>query len=631
MRKRIGIITGEQGNDYSISLIKSFHEEAVRLDYDLFVFANYGTYDHNIALYGEGESSVYKIPVPDSFDGFIIDETLFNIDKMSEAVYNYFNKNVQCPVVYLKRRTERFYDALLADRQAIKDVTNHFIKDHGFTKICHMTGRWELHDARDRYLGYEEAMLEAGLDVTDDMVFYGDYWYNKASDAVDYFTHDGTDLPQAIVCANDFMAVAVCIELKNRGIRVPEDVCVSGYDNEEVTKHSDTPITTFDANIEEFGRQAINILHNAINGDCPSKETYIPSTMILRDSCGCGHEELGGDSHFNLEKMLTKYQGLDMSVYMHNGYQISFDIDDIFSNADSYYKHNKSLYAYICLCSDAMNATSRPVELTNEYTEKMILKRIFFQDPESCYESPDLTFDRRDLLPPQFLETDEPQLYYVNPMHSQNKCYGYMISVYPENVWPNNFTQAYLSALGNAIDNYNIHNEYMNMDEIKSMYLTDTLTGIYNRRGFEQNMLLVLDRASRRDLYLSVASIAMDGLKYINDTYGHEAGDRCLKALGKALSKVTSSGEVAARYGGDEFAVILVSKDSTRHITFEEDLMKAIAEENNEMKAPYTLHASIGLVHVGVGSFPSLDPYIQKADKLMYANKTAYKESLKKK
>ena len=629
MRKRIGLIIGEQGNDYSSALLSSVYEEARKYDYDIFVFANYGIYDHNIALYGEGESSVYKIPVPDSFDGFIIDESLFNIDKMGEAVYDYFNKNVHCPVVYLKKRTERFYDILNSDRQAMKTITEHFIKVHGFTRICHMTGRWELQDARDRYLGYEDAMTEAGIDITDDMVFYGDYWYNKCSEALDHFTHGGKDLPQAIVCANDYMALGICEELGNRGIRVPEDICVSGYDNDEGGLYSNIPLTTFDGNVGEFGKQAFSTLHAAINGECPPKESYVHSRLILRNSCGCENCNVRDSLDFRVKKLNRKFWGLDISVYMYNGYQISLDIEDIFSNADAYYRHNLALYSYICLCDDALNATKRSVELTNEYTSKMILKRVFFNDPENCYESPELTFDRKDLLPKQLLETDEPTMYFINPIHSQNKCYGYMMSVYAKDTWPNNFTQVYTSALGNAIDNYNIHTEFMNLEDIKSMYLTDFLTGINNRRGFEQNMLLILDRASRRELYLSVASIDMDNLKKINDTYGHEAGDQCLKALGHALASVITSDEVAARYGGDEFSAILVSKDPNRHLTFESDLIKAIEKENADMKAPYTLHASIGLVHVGSGSFPSLAPYIQRADKLMYANKAKYKEELK--
>lgn len=625
MRKRIGLIIGEQDNDYAIRLVDSIHKEAIKYDYDIFIFANFGLYDHNIVLYGEGESSVYKIPDLDSFDGFILDETLFNIENMGEKVYNHFEKNAKCPVVSLKRRTSRFYDILLGDKQAIKTVTNHFIKDHGFTKICHMTGRWELQDARERFRGYEEAMLEAGLDVTDDMIFYGNYWKTKAVEAVDYFTSNG--YPEAIVCANDYMAISICDELTKRGIKVPEDICVSGYDNEAEGRCCDIPITTLDANIPEFGRLAMSTLFHAISGEAVPKEQFVESTLLLRDSCGCKKSSGVDPTKYHLSYMKRHYYGIDMSVFMYNGYQNAFEVDDIFTNADTYFKFNLSNKCYICLCSDALNSIHRAVELVNEYSPNMVLKRIFYRDPDKSYDSPDITFSRKTLLPEDIFDTDVPKKYYINPIHSQNKCYGYMVSIYDDGEWPYHFTQSYTSALGNALDDYNIHNEYMNMDEIKSMYLTDALTGINNRRGFEQNIMIILDKAKRHKVYLSIASIDMDDLKYINDNFGHKAGDECLAALGHALSSVIMPEESVARYGGDEFAALLMSTSSDRHKRFEQDLLNAIEIENEKLNAPYKIHASIGLIHIGTSPSGSLNQYMQSADQLMYERKAAYKAS----
>ena len=270
MRKRIGLIIGEQDSDYCKELVKVVTREAHKNDFDVFIFANYGTYDHSVYLYGEGEISVYKIPDLDSFDGFILDETLYNIENMGEIVYSYFDKNATCPVISLKKRTNRFYDILVEDRQGIKSMTEHFIKKHGFTKICHMTGRWELQDARERYHGYEDAMMEADLDITNDMVFYGDYWKNKGAEAVEYFSKNG--YPEAIVCANDYMAISVCTELAKRGIKVPEDICVSGFDDSEEGRCQNIPLTTVEDDIESFALCAIRTLEKAIAGEDVVKE-----------------------------------------------------------------------------------------------------------------------------------------------------------------------------------------------------------------------------------------------------------------------------------------------------------------------------------------------------------------------
>ena len=109
---------------------------------------------------------------------------------------------------------------------------------------------------------------------------------------------------------------------------------------------------------------AVLTLHAAINGECPPKETFVPSKMILRNSCGCRICTVKDKVHFDVQRLNQKYQGLDMVVYMYNGFQMSLDIEDIFSNADAYFKHNEASYSYICLCEDALNATKRSVEQT---------------------------------------------------------------------------------------------------------------------------------------------------------------------------------------------------------------------------------------------------------------------------
>ena len=630
MRKKIGLIVGEQDATYSSILVSNIYEEAKKYDYDVFVFANYGTYDRGILLYSEGEMSVYKIPSLDSFAGFIIDETLFNIDDMPKTVYDYFSAKSHCPVVYLKGQSERFYDIKLADKQAIKDMTTHFIKVHGFTDICHMTGRWELQDARERFHGYEEAMEEAGIDITSDMVFYGNYWTTLTQEAADFFTKNRERVPQAIVCANDFMAIALANELIARGYKIPEDICISGFDNEGESYTNSIPITTADPSINKFGKLALKTLHKAIIGENPPKTQYVSATPVYRQSCGCGFCQHSNPLEETYKRMTRHYDGIDTNVFMFSAYQVAFDIDGILNNADFYYKYNHADHSYICLCDDAFCAEDRPIEKTNEYTHNMILKRIFYKDPTKNYDSPDITFERKDILPKEYLDTPEPNLLFVYPIHCQNKCLGYIVSSYPKNEWPYHFTQSYTVALGNAINDYNVRNKYLGLEEIKKMYLTDELTGIKNRRGYEQDLNLILDRAQRRILYVAIAIIDMDGLKYINDNHGHKAGDECLKAVARALSSVTGNDETAARYGGDEFAAILISENNPkRSSTFESDFEKALTKEAALMNVPYTIHASVGVVDIPANSTASLSSFFQKADDIMYFHKAEYKKSLK--
>ena len=630
MRKRIAFFCGQiRREEYYPEFIEELSKHTRESDMDLFVVINYGIFDHsNIILYAEGEKSVVKLLDISTFDAVLIDESMFHVEGMDDELYEYLLKNAHCPVLYLKSQKEAFHSLLFSDKQAIKDITNHFIHDHGFTRICHMAGRWDLQDAHERAAGYREAMEEAGLTVTEDMIFYGDYWKNKGKEAADQFFGIWDEMPQAVVCANDFMAVALMRELGSRGIKIPDEICVSGYDNAVEGQDFAVPLTTFDADGRLMAREAFELLLKLSRNEDVPKVSYVKTKMILRDSCGCNicPEETNLIRKINLIE--TKYYGYNFIFFLISGFEASFDEADIFSHADYYFKFLRADTGYICLTDDAYDSASRPIEKVNDYTDKMVLKRIYFEDQDQRYRAPNTLFDRKDVLPPNVLEENGPSTYILVSIHAQNKVYGYLALSFGEDCFPNNFLQSYVGSLGSVLDNFNMRKNYMSADEMRKLYLKDELTGIYNRRGFEQNLSLLTDRSKRHGRYLSVVSLDMDGLKNINDEYGHAEGDEALSEFAKILLSVIDEEEICARYGGDEFAAVLISKDKDRHLRFSDDLEKAIAKANEKLKKPYEIHASCGVICVNDHPKESIRSCVIMADKLMYENKKNYKALL---
>jgi diguanylate cyclase (GGDEF)-like protein len=94
-------------------------------------------------------------------------------------------------------------------------------------------------------------------------------------------------------------------------------------------------------------------------------------------------------------------------------------------------------------------------------------------------------------------------------------------------------------------------------DELRGHSIRDALTGLFNRRFMEESLSREVARASRRGDPLAVVMIDLDHFKRFNDAYGHEAGDEVLRAFGEFLRGRTRGGDVACRYGGEEFALIL--------------------------------------------------------------------------
>lgn len=178
MRRRIGVFMGEITSEYQIVVLKSIFKKAGELDYDVFVFCNFGAYGDNV-LYAEGEKGIIRLPDCSKLDGIIVAEDTFDIDGMEVELQKLLEKKAACPVVYIRDAKENFYNVLVEDGEAIADMVRHFIRQHGFHDICFMTGDMRSQDARKRYQSFLSVMEEAEIPVTKHMVFEGDYWRKK--------------------------------------------------------------------------------------------------------------------------------------------------------------------------------------------------------------------------------------------------------------------------------------------------------------------------------------------------------------------------------------------------------------------------------------------------------------------
>jgi diguanylate cyclase (GGDEF)-like protein len=141
--------------------------------------------------------------------------------------------------------------------------------------------------------------------------------------------------------------------------------------------------------------------------------------------------------------------------------------------------------------------------------------------------------------------------------------------------------------------------------------VTDALTGVTNRRGWEEALTSEEARANRRGLRTGLISLDLDDLKEVNDRAGHAAGDRLLVAAARSLTSVLRREDVLARTGGDEFAVLVVDCDDECL----DHLVARLRSALNDVR----VRASVGAVHVPAGS--SLREAWQRADQRMYAEK----------
>lgn len=161
--------------------------------------------------------------------------------------------------------------------------------------------------------------------------------------------------------------------------------------------------------------------------------------------------------------------------------------------------------------------------------------------------------------------------------------------------------------------------------ELASLQLasTDSLTGISNRRGFEMLAAQALAMCARSSQPAAVVMIDMDGFKAINDTFGHEEGDRALIRFSTLLVETFRDSDVVARWGGDEFCAVLTGADAQQAQIAVERLSNALERHNAEPGRLYPLQFSAGVAEYQPDRHSNVIDVIREADALMYDHKRA--------
>lgn len=621
MKKRIVVFIGEIAGAYQQIVVKRIISYANQLGYDVAIICSYGLYNDDM-MYSDGEKACINLPDCASFDGIIVAEDLFDIPNMGDELYQNLKSEAKCPVVYLRSKREGFYSILVENVLSTEKMVRHFTDVHGFTDICYMAGKADNIDSIERLQGYLNVMNEKHILVTEHMIFEGDYWRDKGEEALDWFMKGRTEYPQAIVCANDYMAISICDELKKRGKKVPEDVCVGGFDFVFEAQSYRPTLTSLEVDFEKMSMRAVDIIDSVNNGNTEPMEQRVEANLRLQKSCGCG-EQIIAHNYSNI--MSDNYQQiLNMKNIMlaTMEYQDSFEFDEYMDVAARYRSCIGSDRVFFCF-NDIQEQGYDEVENDSQFTNNMVLFRVL--EGKKKVLKIGKVFPRKQLLPTEYWAQNKTNNYLFFVIHFKNIVYGYMATELPSDGWFSIFTQGYLLTLANAIQNSNVHKQMEHLEEIRTLYQKDILTGLYNRRGFDKILHERFEQAKENGENIGICSLDMDNLKLINDNLGHSEGDKALQAIANALECVIEEGEFCGRIGGDEFAAVinLVKPErKERFVTeFENALRKSYADHKD-----FRLGASIGICEIAEHPYDSLINCMNIADMRMYEVKRARKK-----
>lgn len=283
----IGNIFAKHSDDMLNGIVHAAEDNEINLLFFMGAHANcFDDYaaDKNEERFFYQFSAVFDYVKISSLDVLIIAYSTFYL-YMEESKENFFKRfeDVSVPIIMVGDEHKDYLSVITDNRDGIRKCMEHLIKKHGYTKIVYLSGPKENNkDSYERLCAYYDVMKEHGFEVTDSMVEYGDY--SAKSAPLFGKLLDNNPGVEAVVCANDTMAIAGYTECINRQMTPGVDIAITGFDDIPEAKTANPPLTTIEQNSYDLGymaiKKAIDLYYND-NHD----SVQVPVYFKHRESC----------------------------------------------------------------------------------------------------------------------------------------------------------------------------------------------------------------------------------------------------------------------------------------------------------------------------------------------------------
>jgi diguanylate cyclase (GGDEF)-like protein len=675
---------------------------------------------------------VYDFIGPDSLDALIICTHVIGHHSTLSELTEFVGRFRAVPCICLGVALPSVATLLMDNEAGMYTMVRHLVEDHHFRRIAFIAGPEGSEEAQARFRGYQRALNEGKLEVDPRYVVVGNFIRETGARAVaTLFGQRGlrpADL-DAIVCASDPMALGALDELDRRGVSVPGQIALTGFDDIEFARYARVPLTTVRQPIEAQFRFAVDALARVLRGaDLPRQTTTFQTEFVKRRSCGCPvhyrepvpatnmtgeRQELGAAlrnlrptlladldraAHGELEfvtagwadrlfdAFLLQLDAPRQSAFVDSIEEICYQllrgggevgaVQDVLAvlrrqvvacatDADALDRIEDLLREALLTASDLAsiaqsrqrNALMDRAALLAETTAALlaapdvstlaetaanhlpglgiragVIALFTAQGKVSEELETALVFTEmgrqqvpvryrgRLLAPADFLDG---RSVVVLPLGFRGECLGMALLEY--GAADAAVYEDLRLVLGAALKGAQLIRAVEEArKEVEALAVTDPLTGLSNRRHLMRRLESEFARARRHMRGLSLIVVDLDGFKQVNDEYGHDAGDRVLLRVAERLRRSLREFDTVARYGGDEFVILLPETDKGQARAAAERIRQSVVGE------PVDNQASVGATF-GVATFDPIassfdqEELLRRADRALLAGKRAGK------
>lgn len=590
--------------------------------------------------YETGELNVYNLINYDLVDIVVMLTITFKDSSIRETVMEGARK-AGVPVISVDREVPGAYNITMGYDDGLENIIRHVIEVHKVKTIGFIAGLRGLEVSDEREALFRRVLSEYNMPVDENLIGLGRFWHEGAYNVVEQWYERDGKLPEAIICANDSMAVGVCNKAIELGYVVPDDIIVTGLDGIEEALTYTPKITTVKLNIPKLARRIAELIEPVCKGEanCDCVE-IIEAETDLGQSCGCMTESEVNNENIikhNLYKEIDLFKSSNRNfVNLAESIDADIDFDTAVNQMSIFLNRAWTRKAWLCIFDDFVTDISSIIEENNRrdyrrtgYTENLgfVLEMTGIAENVEGVSKRVPTFETKKLLPDldKFFEDNDAVT--VLPLHFQDRAIGYLAMEF--RYCTGNYSMLHsidCNIMGMVLENARIQHELKHFAaRLEQLHIRDPMTGLYNRRGFYRYVPKIYERCVKNGEMFMIISADLDELKEINDIYGHAEGDNAITMVARALESASSKDETIARFGGDEYVVAGACPSEECGNEYIKKVESFISDYNKVSGKPYQLRTSCGVYIATPDGTMSLDEFITNADKIMYEKKMSSK------
>ncbi|MBR1911416.1 MAG: GGDEF domain-containing protein [Treponema sp.] len=639
-RKRIGLQLNSLISGYNIDVFNATEAVCRQKGYDLTVFEGGVEYGSPAT---RQQQFIYKHINGRNIDGLIITSGYYKA--IENDIKSDGEKQLpsvpQIAIAETKEGEPYIYSEFEENFIAMID---HMVTVHGCRVFNIVSGLESNTDSRRRMKICLATLAKHGIRVEKKRLYIGGFTEEGGFNALNYYVKHDLLPTDCIICLNDDMAVGLIDYAVALNYNVPEDFRVIGFDDSAHSEFNHVTITSVGGNLRQFAAKAVDSIEQMWQGKFIPSQIKIPSLVKYRKSCGCVDAEDFETDYMDKDGKPVPYSYSTIQ-FMHQQY---FRLDHDIVLVQKFFERQVRPMTirefvpeltrwlpklHIRSCAIVLFKNKIHVENTAAFELPDYAELLLVYEEGVKQQNDIVSFNPQECLYPENLFTDCRITAFVRTLYYNNFIYGYMVYA-PENL-PTPLLDTTYSMISHVFSSSAFYTEklvaeshqHLMMEQLEKtnsqlagISQTDELTKLYNRRGLfnlgQESINFTVDMGKKGLVFYA----DMDGLKRINDTYGHDAGDQTIVGMALMLRKSFRSHDIIARLGGDEFVIVSAGVDFSFVPKVKERIKESCEEWYMSTHSLFRLSISIGAVEFSEEN-KNLEELLSQADKVLYEEK----------